>query len=52
MFVSNRAGNVSGTVISPSMLFDELEIRRDDRAKAKLPEYPAPPISGTGTGQH
>jgi hypothetical protein len=32
-------------VISPSLLFDELELRRDDRAKAKLPEYPAPPIS-------
>ncbi|HUK29958.1 MAG TPA: metallopeptidase TldD-related protein, partial [Candidatus Acidoferrum sp.] len=54
MFVSNRAGTVPGTVISSSMLFDELEIRRDDRAKAKLPEYPPPPIvgSGNGTGQH
>jgi hypothetical protein len=50
MFVSNRAGNVPGTVISSSMLFDELEIRRDDRAKSKLPEYPAPPIIGTGSG--
>jgi TldD protein len=48
MFVSNRSGAVPGTVISPSMLFDELEIRRDDRAKAKLPEYPAPPIPGAG----
>ncbi len=48
MFVSNRSGSVSGTVISPSMLFDELEIRRDDRAKAKLPEYPAPPLTGSG----
>ena len=47
MFVSNRSGAVPGTVISPSMLFDELEIRRDDRAKAKLPEYPAPPLPGT-----
>jgi predicted Zn-dependent protease len=43
-FVSNRTGNIPGTVISPSMLFDELEIRRDDRAKGKLPEYVAPPI--------
>jgi TldD protein len=47
MFVSNRSGAVPGTVISPSMLFDELEIRRDDRAKAKLPEYSAPPLPGT-----
>jgi TldD protein len=56
MFVSNRSGTVPNTVISSSMLFDELEIRRDDRAKAKLPEYPAPPIissgTGAGSGQH
>ena len=50
MFVSNRTGQVAGTVITPSMLFDELEIRRDDRAKSKLPEYPAPPL--TGAAQH
>ncbi len=43
---SNRMGTIPASVISPSMLFDELELRRDDRAKAKLPEYPAPPISG------
>ncbi len=42
---SNRSGSVPATVISPSMLFDELELRRDDRAKSKLPEYPAPPSS-------
>jgi predicted Zn-dependent protease len=43
---SNRMGSIPASVISPSLLFDELELRRDDRAKAKLPEYPAPPISG------
>ena len=47
-FVSNRSGAIPGTVISPSMLFDELEIRRDDRAKVKLPEYGAPPLGGSG----
>jgi hypothetical protein len=47
-FVSNRVSPIPGTVISPSMLFDELEIRRDDRAKSKLPEYPAPPLGGPG----
>lgn len=46
--VSNRTGSVPSTVISPSMLFDELEIRRDDRPKAKLPEYAAPPLQTTG----
>ncbi len=49
--VSNRTGTIPGTVISPSMLFDELEIRRDDRAKGKLPEYQAPPISGASARQ-
>jgi len=49
-YVSNRTGNLPETVISPSMLFDELEIRRDDRAKSKLPEYPAPPISAAAAG--
>jgi TldD protein len=44
--VSNRPGNIPATVISPSMLFVELEIRRDDRAKSKLPDYPPPPING------
>jgi TldD protein len=47
-FVSNRSGTIPSTVISPSMLFDELEIRRDDRAKSKLPEYGAPPLGGSG----
>lgn len=43
---SNRLVNIPASVISPSLLFDELEVRRDDRPKAKLPEYPAPAISG------
>jgi len=47
-FVSNRSGGIPSTVISPSMLFDELEIRRDDRAKSKLPEYGAPPLGSAG----
>jgi TldD protein len=47
-FVSNRSGAIPSTVISPSMLFDELEIRRDDRAKSKLPEYGAPPLGASG----
>jgi TldD protein len=43
--VSNRAGGVPSTVISPSLLFDELEIKRADTSKDKLPEYPAPPLT-------
>ena len=43
--VSNRMAGVPQTVISPSLLFDELEVKRADTAKEKLPEYPAPPIT-------
>jgi predicted Zn-dependent protease len=42
--VSNRAGGIPSTVISPSLLFDELEVKRADTSKDKLPEYPAPPL--------
>jgi TldD protein len=41
--VSNRAGGISTTVISPSLLFDELEVKRADTSKDKLPDYPPPP---------
>lgn len=41
--VSNRAGGVPTTVISPSVLFDELEVKRADTSKDKLPDYPPPP---------
>jgi predicted Zn-dependent protease len=44
--VSNREGAVPTTVISPSILFDELEVKRTDKKNAKLPEYPPPTITG------
>jgi len=40
--VSNRMGGVPQTIICPSLLFDELEVKRADTSKEKLPEYPAP----------
>jgi TldD protein len=40
--VSNRMGGVPQTIIAPSLLFDELEVKRADTSKDKLPEYPAP----------
>ena len=43
--VSNREGAVPTTVISPSILFDELEVKRTDKKNAKLPEYPPPTIT-------
>ena len=42
--VSNRTGGVPTTVISPSLLFGELEVKRADTSKDKLPDYPAPPL--------
>jgi TldD protein len=42
--VSNRAGGVPQTIIAPSLLFDELEVKRADTSKDKLPEYPAPDL--------
>ena len=42
--VSNRMGGVGQTIICPSLLFDELEVKRADTTKEKLPEYPAPDL--------
>jgi TldD protein len=43
--VSNRAGGIATTVISPSLLFGELTVKRADTSKDKLPDYPAPPLT-------
>lgn len=45
--VSNREGAVPTTVISPSILFDDLEVKRTDTKNAKLPEYPAPDLTSS-----
>ena len=42
--VSNRMAAVPQTIIAPSLLFDELEVKRADTSKEKLPEYPAPEL--------
>jgi TldD protein len=42
--VSNRTGGAATTIISPSLLFGELEVKRADTSKDKLPDYPAPPL--------
>jgi TldD protein len=43
--VSNREGAIPTTVISPSILVDELEVKRTDKGNAKLPEYPPPDLA-------
>lgn len=42
--VSNRPGVPFMAIVSPSVLFDELEVKRADSSKEKLPDYPAPPL--------
>ena len=44
-FVSNRTGMPFSSIVSPSVLFDELEVRRADNTNEKLPDYPAPTLS-------
>lgn len=45
--VSNREGTVPRTIISPSMVVDDLEVKRSNQKNARLPEYPAPDLSGS-----
>jgi predicted Zn-dependent protease len=45
--VSNRPGIPFMTLVSPSVLFNELEVKRADNSKEKLPDYPAPAL-GSG----
>jgi predicted Zn-dependent protease len=42
---SNREGAIPATVISPSILVDELEVKRTDKGNAKLPDYPPPDLT-------
>jgi len=44
LLVSNRDGAVPTTVIAPSILIDDLEVKRTDTDNAKLPEYPPPAL--------
>ncbi len=37
--------NIPHSIVAPSVLFDELEVKRANQNKEKLPEYPAPAVS-------
>lgn len=43
--VSNRTGVPFITLVSPAVLFDELEVKRADNTNEKLPDYPAPTLT-------
>jgi predicted Zn-dependent protease len=40
--VEDRTEPVPHSILSPALLFDELELKRADASKEKLPDYPAP----------
>ncbi len=43
--IDNRSEAVPHAIINPSILFDELEVKRQNVSKGKLPEYPPPPLA-------
>jgi predicted Zn-dependent protease len=43
--VENRLLNIPHSIVNPSILFDELEVKRANANKDKLPEYPAPAVA-------
>jgi len=46
VFVDNRTLNIPHSIVSPSILFDELEVKPADKTRDKSPEYPAPTVAG------
>ena len=45
VFIEDATLNVPHSIVAPSVLFDELEVKRTNINKDKLPEYPAPDLS-------
>ena len=43
-FVSNSLGPVPQTIIAPSLLFDDVGVKRAVEAQQKLPYYAPPPL--------
>jgi len=42
IYVDNHSTNVPHSIVAPPILFDELEVKRANVNKEKLPEYPPP----------
>ena len=49
--VEDRSEPVWFSVASPALLFDELQIKRTQATKQKLPEYPAPALALSPAGK-
>jgi predicted Zn-dependent protease len=45
LYVDNEIQPVAYSVAAPSILFDDLEVKRQTANKDKLPEYPAPELA-------
>jgi TldD protein len=45
--IENRSEPVLLSIASPALLFDELQVKRTQVAKQKLPEYPAPALGAS-----
>jgi TldD protein len=43
--IENHPLNIPHSVVTPSILFDELEVKRANANKDKLPDYPAPAVA-------
>jgi predicted Zn-dependent protease len=43
--IDNQPLNIPHSVVNPSILFDELEVKRANANKDKLPDYPAPGVA-------
>jgi len=43
-YIDNHPLNFPHSIVAPSILFDELEVKRPNVNKEKLPEYPAPAL--------
>jgi hypothetical protein len=43
--VDNRLQSIPHSIVNPSILFDELEVKRTDAKNPSLPEYPPPPAN-------
>jgi TldD protein len=47
VYIDSRPLNIPHSISAPSILFDELEVKRANINKEKLPEYPAPAMLPT-----
>jgi len=46
VYAENHLLNIPHSIVAPSLLFDELEVKRTTVNKEKLPEYPPPAVAG------